>query len=269
VFGTGARMVEYVIDDNVTGYKEAGIGNVASNVLTRTQPRETWNGTTFDNTAPAALAFGSSPASGNIRIRMAPLAWSFTPNPQFHNSSIGDFNLGLMCGDINGGPTQSNQWGADQEAWYPYLWRGTREIDQFAVRAPVSNTGRSVKYCISEVGTNGLPGKKLIDIGTVSFNTSGTKTVTSSSFSPSGDAWLAPGYYYIGQIHDGTVDINTCVAANIRASILGMDGFERPVQILQRGSGEGASYASGLPDNPSGLSAPEYARPVVYLRPKA
>jgi hypothetical protein len=270
-FGTSARFVEYAIEDTVNLYFERGLGNVSSNVLTRTQPRVTWNGTTYDDTSPSALAFGSSPASGNIKIRMAPMADSAVPPPAWHTSSLtgSAYDLGLTCGDIVGGPDSSRGFGLDSETWFPFLWLGTREIDQFALRAPSSNTGRSVKFCLSEVNSSKLPGRKLLDFGAISFNTSGTKTVSSGSFSPSGDAKLPVGHYYIGMIADGSVDVN-CVENNrTRASILGMSNYERPLPFVSRGSGDGASYATGLGDSPSGLTASNYYRPVVYLRPKA
>ena len=73
VLGTQNTTVRYVIEDTVIFKYESGIGHVSSNVLTRTKPQVTWDGTTYTDVGTTALQFGSSPTSGNIRVRMAPV----------------------------------------------------------------------------------------------------------------------------------------------------------------------------------------------------
>lgn len=65
-------IVEYA-DATLTAVvrAESGFGYIsAGNVLTRTMPRTTWNGTTYDNTSPAALSFGTT----NVRAYVSPIA---------------------------------------------------------------------------------------------------------------------------------------------------------------------------------------------------
>lgn len=264
VLGTSARVVEYIIEDTVNLYFEKGYGSVSSNVLTRTQPRVTWNGTTYDDTSPSALQFGSSPTSGNIRIRMGALSDSFESAVMTYTSFSGGFDLGLICGDITGGAPNSGGFGLNSENWFPYLWRGVNPIDQFAVTAPVSNTGRSVKWALAEVTSSSLPGRILIQFGAISYNTSGVKTVSSSSFTPSGDIKLPIGHYYMGFVCDGAVDIAMADQQGARGSILGMSNYQRPIGTLTKTG----NYSTGLTDNPTSLSQFNGNRPIAYLRPR-
>jgi hypothetical protein len=267
VFGTAARLVRYVIEDTVALKFEQGIGSVASNVLTRSTPRVTWDGSTYDDTNPSAIQFGSSPTSGNVKIRLAPLADSFVPTVPYHNTTAsGMQDAGLMCGDIAvNSDAAAYTCVADREVWFPYLWMGSGELIQFALRVKGAVAASNVKACLSEVNSTGSPGTKLIDFGSVSSATTGFKTLTSASWTPAASVKLPPGYYFIGLIADSTQTLACAQLGQFRTTVLSPgSGYGTGTSKLIKAG----SYATGLGSSPASLTADSQAsRPVVWLKP--
>jgi hypothetical protein len=73
VFGvTGTRMVDYVVQDSANIPIEGGVGELALStmVLTRVRVQWTWDGTTYDATAPSAVSL----ASGTKQVICTPTA---------------------------------------------------------------------------------------------------------------------------------------------------------------------------------------------------
>lgn len=252
IWGTGRRDVEYTIEDTANGKIETGLGYVSSNVLTRSKVQFTWNGTTADDTSPSALQFGSSPASGDIRIRMAPLVTTFAPSVRGRQS--------VMAGDGNWAsyppsphlilfatPTSANfAMTADREWYIPYRLDhgGVLTGAQFSVQTAAS--GKNVKWALYDIGDTFLAGAKITDFTTTSVGSTGFKTDT--AFTP---VYLAPGWYYIGMISDGTPNIHGVYGQYSSGTPLSFFGGYGWAGMFYRTG----SYASGLA-NPATLTSP-------------
>lgn len=256
VFGTQATTIRYVIEDTVNKKFEQGIGYVSSNVLTRTRPQVTWDGSTWDDSTPAALQFGSSPTSGNIKIRMAALAESLAPVISGVNSSIsGDANwrdYPINNASFHGSAGTGSALTADRE--YYALYRldaaGLLNGAQFNCTGAVASS--NLKWALYPMGHDGLPGKKIVDFVTTSTAATGYKTDTATaSWSPAGPVWLNAGWYYIGYISGHAITIEGA------SSAIGSGILKRTPLGRQGGYGMGnsiyvaGSYTTGLPATPA------------------
>lgn len=253
VFGTQATTVRYVIEDTVNKKFETGIGSVSSNVLTRTRPQVTWDGTTYDDSTPSPIQFGSTPTSGNIKIRMAATA-------EHQVSAMPGINLTIAGGDPNWQyyrPSAAfpirNLTGrtlvADREYYQAYLLNhaGLLEGIQFNVTGAVASS--NIKSALYSIGSNGFPSLKIVDFGAIDTTTTGLKTnSTPSGWTPAGSPWLTPGWYYIGYIPSHAIGIEGTNSADpILPGPLGrQSNYGWTDTCFASGS-----YASGLPANPT------------------
>lgn len=254
VFGTQATTVRYVIEDTTNGKFETGVGVVSANVLTRTRPQVTWDGTTYDDSTPSPLAFGSAPASGNVRVRISATAESQGVVIPGANRSIGgdswrDYQITNSVGwDNNGGGASL---GANVEYYTCYENAAAGLLDgiQFDV---VTGASGSMKLALYSVGANGLPASKIVDFNVANVATTGLKTDTATgTWGPAGGVWLPPGWYYIGFI--------ASAACSIRGFSSGGSWSIKKKTPLGREGGYGwgntvsasGSYSSGLPASPS------------------
>jgi len=255
VFGTQATTIRYVIEDTVGKKMETGIGSVASNVLTRTRPQTTWDGTTYDETAPSAVAFGASPTSGNIKIRLAATAEAqgcVVPGVNrtiAGDSSWRDYPITNSVSWDNSGTTGTLTAGTEYYTCYQQLSAGLLDGLQFDVNTAVSG---SMKLALYSVAHTGLPGSKILDFNDLSVSSTGLKTDTATgTWSPAGGFLMSSGWYYIGFISD--------VACGIRGySSNGAPSIKSRTPLGRQGGygwGNtvfvGGSYASGLPTNPA------------------
>lgn len=250
-FGTQNTTVRYVIEDTVNNKYETGVGYVSSNVLTRTLPQITWDGTTWDDSTPSPIAFGSSPTSGNIRIRMSALAETSAPALPGHNSVVaGDSNWRDY--PISNGAFWSNNGAgftltADRENYTVYRLDigGLLTGAQFEVTTQVAST--NLKWALYSCGSNGMPDAKIVDFVTTSTASTGIKTDTATgSWSPAGPVKLTPGWYYVGYINSG--------APALRGQATTSSGGQGRTPIgRQGGYGHGntvyvaGNYTTGLP----------------------
>jgi hypothetical protein len=211
-FGTGSRVIEYVIEDQAAGKFERGLGVVANNVLTRTLPRVTWNGTTYDSTAPSALQFGATPSTGDVRIRIsatpdsayrAPAArredttgarWSSGSNVYWRTADYQVIN--------NGGASGTHA--TATEYYEAYYNDAPGRLLGFGAQVSTAVGASTFKLGIYEVGTDGLPGPALAlsnalssaSTGLVVDETTGTWGVNAAPIH------LNSGWYYIGRMFD-------------------------------------------------------------------
>lgn len=250
VFGTPNTIVRYVIEDTVNFKYESGIGAVDTNVLTRTLPQVTWDGTTFTDIAATALQFGSSPTSGNIRIRMAPVAENAAAIvPQVQSTVAGDswhqyqISAAIPWGSNTGVVTSGRKY------YFPYKLERAGILSGAQFEVTTLGAGGNMKWALYCCGSDGLPAAKIVDFVTTSVNTTGVKTDTATgSWSPAGKKRLSPGWYFIGAICD--------VSFTARMSAGGATHGQNP---LGRQNGYGAAssiyiagtYASGLPAVPN------------------
>jgi hypothetical protein len=213
-FGTGAVVVRYIIAKGTTGAFETGIGSFSANVLTRTKPTCTWNGTTMVNTGTISpLQFSATPTSGDVTIRIAPLAESTAPVMPGRNATVaGD----TTWRDYPWSQAFSN-WGnsgagqaivADREYYYYYRLdcAGSLTGIQFEVTTLVAAS--NVKLALYSIGSDGLPANKIVDFVTVSSATTGVKTDTATgSWTPATGINLTPGWYAVGYIASHAISI--------------------------------------------------------------
>jgi hypothetical protein len=255
VFGTQATTIRYVIEDTVGKKMETGIGSVASNVLTRTRPQTTWDGTTYDETAPSAVAFGASPTAGNIKIRLAATAEAQGCVLPGVNSTIAgdaawqDYPITNSVGWDNNGSTGTLTANTEYYTCYQQLSAGLLDGLQFEVRTAVSG---SMKLALYSVAHTGLPGSKILDFNILSVASTGFKTdAATGTWSPAGGFLMPSGWYYIGFISD--------VACGIRGfGSQGSNSLKSRTPLGRHGAygwgntvTVGGSYASGLPSNPA------------------
>lgn len=255
VFGTQATDIRYVIEDTTNGKFEVGIGSVASNVLTRTRPQVTWDGTTYDDSTPAAYAFGSAPASGNIKVRMAATAESQAPTFPGNNVTVlsGDNLQQYPASSIM--KTNSNGSSAIMPANVEHYWLYKLEKAGLLVGMTVPVwTGAAtglLKTSLYSLGSSGLAEQKIVDFNVVDASTSGDKADTATgTWSPAGPKWMTPGWYVIGGICN--VDL-TLWGLSPTSAMAGSSPYGRV-----NGYGDsnlitvpGKSYATGMPAVPN------------------
>lgn len=254
VFGTQATTVRYVIEDTVNKKFESGIGSVASNVLTRTRPQITWDGSTWDDSTPSPIAFGSTPTSGDVVVRISALAEEFQRAPAGINNSISGLANWSIYRTNNAyqqsGAGTSRTLTAAREYYQCYLlnYAGSLEGIQFEVTGSAAG---NMKMALYSVASNGLPGSKIVDFTTTSTGTTGVKTDTATgSWSPAGKVWLSPGWYYIGYIPENAIAI---------AGVSGGGGFTPFHTPLGPANTYGntdtcyvaGNYTTGLPSSPA------------------
>ncbi len=253
-FGTQNTTVRYMIEDTVNNKWEHGIGHVSSNVLTRTRPQITWDGTTLLDQAPSALTFTGAPTSGNIRIRMAPSPEALGIAMPGRQSVAGsdpwrDYPISWhMGGHFGNGGTYTMV--ADREYYIPYILTvaGSLSGIQMEVNAQIASS--NVKLALYSCGHDGLPAAKIVDFNVVSSASTGIKTDTSSgTWSPAVKPWVPCGWFYIGIIPSHAIGIRYPGGGNAayQGTPLGRNngyGFTSGLYVA-------GSYATGLPATPS------------------
>lgn len=206
VFGTQATAIRYVIEDTANKKFEVGLGFVASNVLTRSNPQITWDGTTYNDQAPSALQFGSSPASGAIKIRMAATAESQAPiwgavqtdaatsDPNWREYAVSP-HMSNFGGLTNG---YGSLW-SNQAAYIPYLMERSGRLTGIRFNCASATASNFVKVGIYSMNhATGLPGRLIVEIDPIDCTTTGIKTNTNNGlWTPSGAPFLTPGWYFI------------------------------------------------------------------------
>jgi hypothetical protein len=214
-FGTQATVIKYIIEDTVNKKFETGIGSIASNVLTRTKVQATWDGATYTVASPTALQFGSTPTSGDIKIRMGATAESIpgvidiTQSTVAGDASWRDYPFSGAYHITNGtGSSATLTAGTEYYSYYELKASGNLKGVQFEVKTLVAASNMKLAlYC---VGSDGLPGAKIVDFVTTSTASTGVKTDTATgSWSPTTAILLNPGWYVIGYISDGAIALSS------------------------------------------------------------
>lgn len=173
---------------------ETGFGTVSSgNVLTRTAPRTTWNGTTYSQNSPSALSFGTS----NVLVLVAPIAEG---GPTAFSARA---NFTALVGS---GP---NEWvvpanmlatfdypatvglAANSAYMVPIFLQMGFALSTLAVKVTTPQAGATVNLAIAALRPdNGVPGTILASANGVSVAAGG---ITSASAGP---RLLSPGWYW-------------------------------------------------------------------------
>jgi hypothetical protein len=250
-WGTGRRNVRYVIESSAGGtYKfERGSGYVESNVLTRSRPEITWNGSTFGDNAPAALAFGSTPTSGDIKVRIAPAVADAAPAMPGVNTTLAgdttwrDYPIGSQAPWVTSGSSGTITADTEYYALHKLEMGGVLTGLRIDVMTAVAS---GFKWGLYEVGRDGLPGPCIVIGNALDTSTTGTKTDTTvGTWSPgAGGVYLAPGWYYKGFISNGAIAIRGVAGSlNTYRTPLGRRNTYGDGLTVAR---TGGSYATGL-----------------------
>lgn len=254
VFGTQATTVRYVIEDTVNKKFESGIGSVASNVLTRTRPQITWDGSTWDDSTPSPIAFGSTPTSGNVVVRISALAESLGVTLPGANSTIAGDPTWRDYPITNAAVWDNNGTGealtADREYYSAYRLDLGGQLNGIQFELTTQQASSGMKMALYSCGHNGLPGAKIVDFNTTATTATGIKTDTATgTWSPSGPVWLSPGWYFVGFMSGHAIGIRglSSLGADIQRTPVGRHsgyGWGNTVWVA-------GSYATGLPSSPS------------------
>lgn len=244
---SGTRNVRYTAVEYASSARTAiskvqsGIGslNLSTMVLTQTLIQETWNGTTFDNTAPAELTFTAD--TDTTRVYCTLLAQDFmrsVPGTANISGALGgSTSFGIVPMNIgNGSGTFAAV--ADREYYRAILWAGQCPIDQATIRTGSVTTG-NCKLGWYECGPDGLPGALLKDFGAFAGGVGGSgvnSTQAVSSFCP------PPGWYWELSIFDAAVS-----PQNITPSFAMTPAGQTSTGIPIAGYTRTGSYATGLP----------------------
>ena len=211
VFGTQATTCRYVIEDTVNKKFETGIGSVSSDVLTRTQPQVTWTGSTYTDNGATAIQFGSSPTSGDVKIRMSPTGEVTYPSvPAIQSTVAGDswrdypFSAHIVSYGNGGGFAVT----ANREYYSAYLLSRGGVLSGAQMEVTAGSAG-NMKWALFACGSTGVPTNKIVDFTTITtMSAAAIKTDTATgSWSPTGKVRLTPGWYFIAQIFDSTPSV--------------------------------------------------------------
>lgn len=254
VFGTQATTIRYVIEDTTSGKFETGVGVVSANVLTRTRPQVTWDGTTYDDSTPSPLDFGASPSSGNIKIRISQTAETQSPVLPGSNQLIsGDSNWrdypvsnAIRWSSSGGGGDALT---ANREYYTAYFLNCHGLLQGVQFEVITASASSSLKISLHPINHEGIPGQKIVDFTAVGVATTGIKTDTGSgAWSPAGPIWLTPGYYAIGFISNGSPVLrgNSSDQLCMRTPFGRHGGYGHGNTIFVAGS-----YATGIPSLPN------------------
>lgn len=266
VLGTsGVRLVQYTITQFTTTAQtviakfEIGWGDLdlSTLILTRRKVVATWDGTSYVTAAPTALSFVTT--AGLVTVTCDPTAELPPLAVPAANISLGD---GL--GNLTSHNTTANTIytpTAGTEYYVPYLHHQTGEIVAAGLYVTTATAG-GAKLGMYEVGTDGLPGQRLVDLTAGAVVDTGTLGARTTTVSP---AYLAPGWYYAAVLFS--------VAAPVRGngpitrfSPLGM------ANTAGRGNNRCSftgSYATGLPATRAGSAVTAngaVSSPAVFLR---
>lgn len=275
-FGSAQRRCTYVIEDitDASGKFERGEGSVSSDVLTRSVVKQTWNGTTNTETGASItpLQFGSTPTTGNIRVRITMLADSAWPSFPSTNHTIGAGwqGRGLISQHYNGAATSAGQsLATGTEYYWPFLWVAQSDLIQVGVETTANTAGSGIKIAIYDM-INGLPGNNIVSLAAIATTSNAFLSTTASPL----PIRLPAGWYYIGAKVDSATPTFLSMDSGLGSILQSPMGREN-------GYGFGgalsktaeANYATGMPTGvPTGTytaNGGTTIRPVFFwLKPR-
>jgi hypothetical protein len=256
---SGTRFVHYsIVEFTDTTFAtvakaENGVGSVAlsTNALTRTRVFESWDGSAHGT---SAVSFGTS--SGLVRVRISATAQTWPNLPQFYLAASPSEDLGMPSAAMT--VTANAAVTAGREYYSPFLWLGG-VITQAGLSVSTAVSSTSAKAGIYEVGSDGKPGQKLLDLtsgGAITTATTGAKVVSVSA------TLLPPGWYYSGLLFEGAPTMRS-----YSSTLISPAGTLNGVPVTHvYATGD---YSTGLPAPAStSLTAASSACPLLYLKPR-
>lgn len=127
----------------------------------------------------------------------------------------------------------------------PFLFNAARAVDGLYFRQSSAGAA-NYRLGLWECNRDGTPGRKIMgSTADLATTTSGVNVVTTG-----GPVRLAPGWYYMGIVSDGTPTINTGSVANLLPNPLGHDGVQYAYSY-----GYLANGSTTLPDPASAVTS--------------
>jgi hypothetical protein len=254
--GASKRWVRYVIEKVSTGQREEGLGTFAANVLTRSRPQVTWTGTVWADGrggAVVALQFGSAPTAGDVIIRLAATAEGQAPVVNARQSTVAgdsswrDYPISTQTSWSGSGSTAPLT--VDTEYYHAIKVDAAGLLNGIQIDVAVA-AGALMKCALYDLGSDGLPGAKIVDFAGFSTASTGIKTDTATaSWLPPAPVWIVPGWYVIGFIADGAFSIRGGLGNGISQQTpfgrRNTYGYSSTLIIT------GKSAATGLPASPN------------------
>lgn len=213
-FGSsGAVLVDYSIIEFTDSTKttparaETGVGSVAlsTGVLTRSKILTTWDGTNYrpqagTATAPAAQNFGTTAA--NIDVMCSQTSHGGPLLMPFVSGAISGVSDGIGVPPMTAMPASGTvSITAGTTYYWPALIMTPGPFSQAAVRVSTASSGGTPTLSLAiydQDPSTGLPGRKLIDFGSLGA-TNNVATIQNTAISTPVD--LAPGWYWMGLLH--------------------------------------------------------------------
>lgn len=249
---TGTIFVDYSIVEYTSSAKtqpskaETGIGsyNTSTEVLTRTKVLSTWDATDYrplfgNATAPAALNFGTT--SANIDIMVGPMASGIMPPTPFVFDSLANVSDGLGIGGVNLTAQSTLALTSGTVYYWPVWICSFGPFSQFTIRTTTALTGGSPTFdhALYEVGSNGRPGKRLINF--TQLTAVGTTNTTYTSTALATPVMLVPGWYWAAGLHVANGATGTFT---VRAGTLALGGPQGTLMSITVGIAGAKSLAT-------------------------
>lgn len=231
---------------------ESGFGVVSANVLTRSAPRATWDGTTYSQSTAAALNFGTT----NIRVSVTPLAEGGpTAYPARANFSdvYGSGPDGFCTGAnfVNTFDFSAATLAANMLYMTPVRIEAGFPIKSLGVNVTTAAAGKLMSVCIAAVDpVTGLLGAVLLAANNLSVAATGIVSATVPG------RILAPGWYWMCLVTDGAPSIMG--SDTVVPSAMGMQGL-RAARFVSRARNfgnftVGAAAMIGASGSPTGVA---------------
>ncbi len=181
---------------------ESGFGEIsAANVLTRTAPRTTWNGTTYTQAAATALSFGTA----NVQVYVSPIAEGGpTAFPRRIDLSANYGPNGYVIGANIINPTDLPALALQANRQYatPLKLEAGFPLTQIGVNVTVASAGSQINCAIAAINpATGYVGRILAVANGIDSATTGIKMVSIAS------RLFAPGWYWQIFTSGGTPNI--------------------------------------------------------------
>lgn len=188
VFPVGKRFRYAILTDSAGLPLEEGIGYLSdSTTLVRERPSATFNGATYDNSAPSALNL----SAGTYRVICTGTAGSLASSMPAVQGSFGSKVVlpeGLSMGN------NSRSLAANEPVGSCLYWDCEKEVVQLACDVTVAGgTGSDrIQIGVYDLKADGTPGDLLMRTGDIAVNSTGFKTAALAG----GDSFLPPGWYW-------------------------------------------------------------------------
>lgn len=243
---SGTRAVFYEVDDAANGQFESGVGsiNLSTLVLTRTNLKNTFTGTTWNDKPSTALTFASTAI-----VRCAPLVQSLVPAVPAQTGSTYGANQFFKPDNLIG-DAASRTLTTSTIFYTPILWLHSFPIANARAYIEATPTAGNLRCGLYSWGTDGGPDQLIADFG--SFTTASTGAVDKAAAtwaSPTSSFALQPGWYWMAV----AIDVGTVGVASW-ATVVSSQGaaFDRAIRFISRGTFTFGALASAASSNGSG-----------------